>query len=417
VGRRTAFLPLSFATAAVGVLIYGTLRDVSVVAVALAGASLAATGMRLWLTFRENAAMFELVHHEASSDALTGLGNRRALMRDLAARLHEDCDLERTLLVLFDLDGFKHYNDSFGHPAGDALLARLGDNLARQLDGVGDAYRMGGDEFCAILRLRDAPADRAAQEAAAALAERGEGFSVTASYGGVVLPDDTRDPQQALRLADQRMYARKRRGRVSAQRQSRDVLLRALAERHPEIGEHLDGVADLAVAVCHRLGLEGDDVERVRHAAELHDIGKVAIPDAILDKPGPLDDDEWAFMRRHTMIGERIVMAAPALAPVARLIRASHERWDGTGYPDRLAGEAIPLGSRIVAVCDAYDAMVADRPYRRGMGHEAALAELQRCAGTQFDRAVVDAFCVETLASGNEPRGRPSGSSLVVAGS
>jgi two-component system cell cycle response regulator len=390
-------------------------QEVSAVAVALAGASLAATGMRLWLTFRENAAMFELVHHEASSDALTGLGNRRALLRDLAARLSDDRDVERTLLVLFDLDGFKHYNDSFGHPAGDALLARLGDNLARQLGGTGVAYRMGGDEFCAILHLGDAPAAHVADVAAGALVERGEGFSVTASHGGVVLPDDTRDPQEALRLADQRMYARKRSGRASAQRQSRDVLLRALAERSPGLGEHLDGVADLAVGVCRRLGHEGEEVERVRHAAELHDIGKVAIPDAILHKPGPLDDDEWAFMRRHTMIGERIVMAAPALAPVARLIRASHERWDGAGYPDGLAGDAIPQGSRIVAVCDAYDAMVTDRPYRPGMRHEAALAELRRCAGTQFDPDVVDAFCLEALASIGGAGGAAAGSSALVA--
>ena len=127
-------------------------------------------------------------------------------------------------------------------------------------------------------------------------------------------------------------------------------------------------------------------------AAELHDVGKVAIPDAIINKPGPLDDDEWAFMRRHTLIGERIVAAAPALGAVAQLVRASHEHWDGAGYPDATAGEDIPLGARIVAVCDAYDAIVSDRPYRRGRSAAEAMAELHRCAGTQFDPAVVDAF-------------------------
>jgi HD-GYP domain-containing protein (c-di-GMP phosphodiesterase class II) len=130
----------------------------------------------------------------------------------------------------------------------------------------------------------------------------------------------------------------------------------------------------------------------VKLAAELHDVGKVAIPDAILNKPGPLNEDEWAFMRRHTLIGERIVAAAPALCGVAKLVRASHERWDGGGYPDGIAGENIPLGARIVAVCDAYDAIVADRPYRGARSSAAALAELRRCAGTQFDPAVVEAF-------------------------
>ncbi len=177
------------------------------------------------------------------------------------------------------------------------------------------------------------------------------------------------------------MYAHKNSGRATAQRQSTDVLLRALAERHPALEGHIGGVAQLAEAVGRHLGLEGEALDHVRVAAELHDVGKVAIPDAILNKPGPLDDDEWAFMRRHTLIGERIVAAAPALGAVARLVRASHERWDGHGYPDAVAGEDIPLGARIVAVCDAYDAIVADRPYRRGRSAAAAMDELQRCVG------------------------------------
>ena len=130
----------------------------------------------------------------------------------------------------------------------------------------------------------------------------------------------------------------------------------------------------------------------MRAGAELHDIGKAAIPDAILSKPGPLDEGEWAFMRRHTLIGERIVASAHALASVAKLVRSSHERWDGGGYPDGLVGEASPLGARIIFVCDAFDAMLADRPYSAPLAFEPALAELDRCAGTQFDPQVVAAF-------------------------
>ena len=132
---------------------------------------------------------------------------------------------------------------------------------------------------------------------------------------------------------------------------------------------------------------------RIRLAAQLHDIGKTAIPDSILDKPAALNDDEWAFIRRHTLIGERIIAAAPALSHTANLVRSSHERVDGAGYPDGLRGTDIPLGSRIIAVCDAYDAMVAPRSYRSQLGHAAATEELRRCAGSQFDLDVVTAFC------------------------
>jgi two-component system cell cycle response regulator len=242
--------------------------------------------------------------------------------------------------------------------------------------------------------LVPARGDGAEQAAAAAwaLAEHGDGFTITCSHGAVDIPAEADEPGEALRIADQRMYAHKNGGRSSARSQSRDVLLRALAERDPDLGEHISGVAALAEAVARRLNLDDEQIDHIRHAAELHDVGKMAIPDAILDKPAPLEPAEWEFIRRHTIIGERIVAAAPALRPVATLVRSSHERWDGTGYPDQLAGEEIPLGARIVAVCDAFDAMIADRPYRMGVDSVLALGELGRCAGTQFDPAVVAAF-------------------------
>jgi two-component system cell cycle response regulator len=329
----------------------------------------------------------------ATSDALTGLPNRRRLFADLERCTARGND---ALLLLFDLDGFKSYNDTFGHQAGDALLARLGQALARAVEGRGRAYRLGGDEFCV---LADAEG-RAQLELAAtvALSEHGDGFAVSASYGAVAIPAEASLAEEAMRLADQRMYAHKSSARASAGRQSTDVLLRVLAERHPDLEGHLDGVSRHAVAVGQRLGLDDEALDQLRLAAELHDVGKVAIPDAIIHKAAPLDESEWAFMRRHTLIGERIVAAAPALGPVAKLVRASHERWDGTGYPDATPGNDIPLGARIIAVCDAYDAMVSDRPYRRGRSAATAMDELRRCAGTQFDPAVVEAFVAELVA-------------------
>jgi len=391
-GRRAAVLPLGFAAMALGVLIYAGLHGTTPVAVGLAAASMVGVGVRLALTLLDNARMIERTRRESLTDALTGLGNRRALAADLEEQLETASEAQPAVLVLFDLDGFKHYNDCYGHSAGDDLLVLLGGNLARRVEGHGRAYRMGGDEFCALLLPGLARAEPAAAHAADALRERGEGFDIGASHGHVVLPAETADAAEALRLADQRMYAQKHGRRPSAGSQSRDVLLRALAERDPGLGRHLSSVSELAVAVARRLGLGPDAVEQVRQAADLHDVGKVAIPDAILGKPGPLNDEEWTFMRRHTIIGERIVAAAPALREVALLVRSSHERHDGGGYPDGLAGAEIPLGSRIVAVCDSFDAMVADRPYREAMSTDAALAELRRCAGSQFDPVVVEAF-------------------------
>jgi HD-GYP domain-containing protein (c-di-GMP phosphodiesterase class II) len=250
---------------------------------------------------------------------------------------------------------------------------------------------MGGDEFCALFPAADDGAGPIVEGAATALSEYGEGFAVSCSHGAIVLPGEARSAAEALRLADQRMYANKHAGRVSAGRQTADALLRALAERDPHLGAQTEAV-ELAVATARRLELSPDEVERVRHATELRDVGKVAVPDAILGKPGPLRPEEWAFVRRHPVIGERILGGAPALEGVAALVRASHERWDGSGYPDRIPGPSIPLGARIVAVADAFAAMTAERPYRPARTPVAALAELRDCSGGQFDGAVVEAF-------------------------
>jgi diguanylate cyclase (GGDEF)-like protein len=393
-------VPGTMAVVAFGLLVYGSLEPMGLTARVLTYGALLAILVRAGMTFGENIRLLTASRHEALTDALTGLRNRRSLMADLAdlAEQLERVEAgERRVLVLFDLDGFKQYNDTFGHPAGDALLARLGHELDRAVRPYGRAYRMGGDEFCALVHDADSR-DEALAAACAALEERGEGFAITTSYGMVAMPDDTAEPPAALQLADQRMYAQKDSRRASARRQARDVLLRVLQERQPALGDHTRAVSEHAVAVGRAMGLDNEDLDVLARASELHDIGKMAIPDAILDKPGPLDADEHAFMRRHPAIGDRILSAAPALRPVARIVRASHEHQDGSGYPDGLAGDRIPLGARIIAVCDAYDAMVSDRAYRQPMTPEAALAKLREEAGTRFDPAVVGAFadCVRS---------------------
>jgi putative nucleotidyltransferase with HDIG domain len=200
----------------------------------------------------------------------------------------------------------------------------------------------------------------------------------------------------AFQLADQRLYSQKgERRRAREGEQVRDALIQALRERRPDLDEHLGGVARLAHAVARRLGMNPTEVDEVTRAAELHDIGKMAVPDAILEKPAGLDEAETELIRQHTIIGERILAVSPALRRVGSLVRHSHERYDGHGYPDGLVAEEIPLGSRIIAACDAFDAMTTDRPYQPAVPVSEALAELRRCAGGQFDPLVVHAFCAE----------------------
>ena len=401
---RMLIVPSAFALLALGVLVYGAaIGDVGLLAISLATASLLAVIVRLAITFRENVRMLRASQREALTDALTHLGNRRRLSLDLEQALGSAAE-EPGILVLFDLNGFKSYNDTFGHPAGDALLARLGRQLDASAARAGRAYRMGGDEFCVLAKLGAEHPEAMIAEWALALSDQGEGFSITCSYGWCRLPDDAADPSAALRVADQAMYRNKQRSPSSPARQSMDVLVAALQQRDGALGSHGRGVAHLAERVAQQLGLPGEEIELIRQGAELHDIGKVAIPDAILNKPGPLDGDEWAFIRRHTLIGESIIAAAPALIPVAKLVRSTHERVDGSGYPDALNGPDIPIGSRIIAVCDAFDAMTSDRSYSPRMTVGAALAELERCAGTQFDPDVLDAFMslVEIVPGPNE---------------
>jgi diguanylate cyclase (GGDEF)-like protein len=333
------------------------------------------------------------LHVAAHTDALTGLGNRRQLIADLDDACGRASADTRFALVLYDLDGFKSYNDSFGHLPGDALLRRLGQKLALAVADRGRAYRLGGDEFCVLAPLQGTERpDGIAQTGVAALREEGEGFTIGASFGVVALPDDTSSPSDLLATADLRMYAFKRKGRPSAARQTTDALVRVQHERSSLLGPHASEVAELAEAIGERLGLPDQRLQRLRQTAELHDVGKMAIPDDVLDKPDALSDDEWRLIREHTIIGERIVSAAPALDDVARLVRSTHEHFDGSGYPDGLVRDEIPLESRIVNAADAFCAMTQTRPYTRAKSIEGALDELRRCAGHQFDPDVTDAL-------------------------
>src|SRR5262249_47308175 len=283
---------------------------------------------------------------------------------------------------------FKGYNDSFGHPAGDALLQHLGLRLASVPVRGGAAFRLGGDEFCLLTPIRGVAIDRLLDDSVAALSDRGEGFEISTSLGAVFLPDEASDAREALGEADARLYAHKHH-KQSTRERPHEVLLQALYEREPDLHGHTRGVAALAVLVGRELGLHGRELEELERAAQLHDIGKIAVPDHILRKPAALTDDEWVFIRQHTLVGQRILAVSPALRRIGDIVRSTHERWDGGGYPDGISGHTIALPARVIAVCDAYDAMTTKRPYREALTASAAISELVRCAGKQFDPDVV----------------------------
>ncbi len=239
-GWRMLVLPVAFALPSLGVLVYDHWTEVDAAAILLATICMLAVIVRTALTFGENMRMLSRSRREAHTDALTGLGNRRRLMADLRQEMELATAEEPRMLALFDLDGFKRYNDNFGHPAGDALLARLGHALDAAVSRHGRAYRLGGDEFCVLAGADETQAAIVVAGATQALSEHGQGFYVTASYGLVLLPSETEDASAAMQIADQRLYGQKgsRRGSAVGQ-QTRDVLLQVLHARKPDLRVHL----------------------------------------------------------------------------------------------------------------------------------------------------------------------------------
>jgi diguanylate cyclase (GGDEF)-like protein/putative nucleotidyltransferase with HDIG domain len=340
----------------------------------------------------------------ADRDPLTGLWNRRRFEQDLAHQL-DRCRRydERAALVLMDVDNFKQVNDVLGHLAGDEVLCALGDALSLRLRVSDRAARLGGDEFAVLLLDVDEQGATAAAEQLAAHLCLAAGFAqehvrLSISVGTAMLDRSSAGVNAALEGADRAMYAAKqrpsgRRTSTSAQppvagatteMASLRALLAAVNARDSYTAMHSREVVTLARAVARQLGLDEAQRSEVEHIALLHDLGKIAVPDAILRKPGPLTDHEQVLMRQHPVVGAEILASMPELAHLAPSVRAEHERWDGGGYPDGLAGEQIPIASRIVFVCDAYHAMTSNRPYRRAMSAAAAREEIRREAGEQF---------------------------------
>jgi diguanylate cyclase (GGDEF)-like protein len=354
----------------------------------------------------------------ALTDPLTNLGNHRhfheRLQRELAQAEEKNQPLS---LCLVDIDDFKRINDRFGHPAGDGVLGQVGKRLRQG----GEAFRLGGDEFAVLMPGLNG---QHAFTAASSIVDRVAALdlehigSITVSAGLATFPVQGVGRDELIRLADSALYWAKEHGKNQVRAYRPDVvelaelrrlaagpdraaryraaasLAKAVDARDAYTGSHSERVGELAARIAVRMNADPEQVELIRLAGSLHDLGKLAIPEEILRKPAPLTEAERLVLERHPQIGYRMLESL-GVDPVAEWVLHHHERWDGAGYPDGVYGEAIPLGARIIFVADAYDAMTSDRVYRRRLTAEDALLELQRCAGTQFDPDVVAAFAEE----------------------
>jgi len=398
---------------------------------------------KLAIAHQKLAVAHEAIQKQALTDPLTDLPNHRAMIEQLDKELERIRRSQRAFsLIFFDGDRFKKVNDTYGHLVGDLVLCELGKRVGNVLRGGDTLGRFGGEEFVVLLPETNAiQADDVAERIRAAVATFpfaptavDGGINMTISIGIATYPGDGETINALLDMADQAMYWAKRLGRnqnrtaTEARRANHramfDVmtmpddgrdetladglhterlqrayylgtiysLMRMIEVRDTGISRHSHAVSDLATAIAQQLGIEPKSILALGTAALLHDIGKIAIPDALLHNKGPLSSTERTLVQQHPELGEKILEISPFLQELLPAIRHHHERWDGAGYPDRLSGERIPLEARIIAVAEAYDAMLVDRAYQVGRSPGEALAELQRCAGTQFDPKIVQAF-------------------------
>jgi diguanylate cyclase (GGDEF)-like protein/putative nucleotidyltransferase with HDIG domain len=362
---------------------------------------------------------------EARTDSLTRLANHREFHDRLAAEIERRNTTGSVFsLMAVDLDGLKAVNDTFGHQAGDAHIVRMAQALQTEVGTAGTVFRTGGDEFMILLPdLRNWHAINLAHKIHAATASAS---AVRALSIGVTESKGTEHRNALIRQADLALYEAKRAklaavayqpGLEPADPQANgeglsehlkalaSALARTVDVRDCGTSNHSEIVSELAAAIAARQGIDGPQLERIRVAALLHDVGKISVPDVVLHKPGPLAETEQAVMREHVTVGRDLLLAA-GFTEEATWVLHHHERYDGQGYPDALRGEDIPLESRIIAVADAFEAMTGERPYRETLTTEQAVAELTALAGTQFDASCVRA--VAEIVGGGVPAAPPA---------
>lgn len=354
---------------------------------------------------------------QAATDPLTGLGNHRSFHQRLPEAAARAAANGMPLgVVMMDLDGFKGVNDSLGHLAGDQLLREVASSMMG-VTGVENAYRYGGDEFAVIVPDGGQRATLATAESlrqAFLAINHPTAGRVSASFGVASFPDSASTPEELVYRADMAMYLAKSSGKdrvaswgeidassngsrldyASSGRRPEIItsLCFALEAKDPSTRAHAERCARYSADLAAELELDQKEIADLKLAALLHDMGKLVVPDQILQKPGPLSAEEMNVIRHHPLHGASMLSHVSVAEGAVPLIHHHHENFDGSGYPDGLAGEDIPIGARVLAVTDAFDAMTSDRPYGAAIPVEDAVAELRRCSGTQFDEGVVEAF-------------------------
>ena len=372
----------------------------------------------------QRARQYDEMRERADLDFVTGLFNHRFMQVYLQRLLAAEATRGRSCAVLLlDVDNFKAVNDTHGHSVGDRVLQAIADQLKLSTDRVGTVGRFGGDEFIVVLPNHARPDAVAFAQAFqdwlasyAVTTPGGQKIPILVSCGLAMFPEDGDHRQKLLAAADARLYQCKRRnprsgGRRRSDRDDRasgtfgllEGLVTSVDSKDHYTRAHCESTAEYAVMLAQELGLSPSAQRTLRLAAILHDVGKICIPDQILRKHGELTPEEFAIIKHHVSIAEHLIVDVPAAEEVREIVRHHHERFDGSGYPDGLAGEEIPYLARVLAVADAFSAMTLDRPHREGRPHGEARAELQRVAGSQLDPTLVSAFARVMTAAEDEP--------------
>jgi diguanylate cyclase (GGDEF)-like protein len=391
-GWRSIVGPLAFAVVGVALLVYDHLNQrVPALVFWLTLGLIVTVFVRMLETNRRQSRELAQQRRDAVNDPITGLRNRRSLEADIGAAAAAPG--AGWVLVLLELEGLEAHNDRLGYSAGDEILRGAARQLAEAVVSLGGiAYRVAASRLAVLVPIAERQVGEIVLAATGTHDEEAEVLTGR-SYGEVTIPAEAADAETALQIASRRLAAHRQRRHRSARRQAHAVLMAALDARRPELRDRRV-TAYRAISLARRLGMEREAIDDIALAAELQSVGLLTIPDRVLEKEA-LDEAERALVNSHTAEGARIVSAAPGLAEVARLVRSSAERFDGSGYPDGLAGESIPLGARVIAAAVAFAAMTEPRPHRRPVDPGEALAELRRNSGSQFDPRVVEALAVD----------------------
>ncbi len=330
-------------------------------------------------------------------DHLTGLYNRRYFEQEL-----KNLDTPENLplsVIMFDVNGLKLVNDSFGHDLGDVLLKKSAEAIKKACREDDIAARIGGDEF--VILLPRTTAAEAAQISnhikELASDEKAANMELSISYGYDTKKTDNQSIIEIIANAENHMYRHKLYERSSIRSKITDLIMNTLFEKSDREAAHSNRVSSICQAIASKLNMGQDAVKKMKIAGLIHDIGKIGVDERILNKPGSLTAEERGHIERHPEIGWRLLSSTDEFSELAKYVLSHHENWDGTGYPNGLKGETIPLEARIISVADTYDAMTSERSYRKKMSRDEAVKELIRCSGTQFDPMVVDVFINEVL--------------------